>query len=103
MSMEDIKRKTKIGMIWNVLEKFATQLISFVLNIFLARLLTPEDYGTIGLLSIFLTLSNVFIDSGFSRALVQKQERSEYDYSTTLIFNIAVSFILYFIFFFRQL
>lgn len=100
--MEDIKRKTKIGMIWNVLEKFATQLISFVLNIFLARLLTPEDYGTIGLLSIFLTLSNVFIDSGFSRALVQKQERSEYDYSTTLIFNIAVSFILYFILFFSS-
>lgn len=100
--MADLKQKTKIGMIWNVLEKISVQFISFILNIFLARLLTPKDYGTIGMLSIFLSFANVFIDSGFSRALVQKQEKTEYDYSTTLYFNLGVSIVIYFALFFAS-
>ena len=100
--MSDIKQKTKIGMIWNALEKIVLQIISFVLNIILARLLTPHDYGTIGMLTIFLTFSNVFIDSGFSRALVQKQDRTESDFSTVLIFNILMSCVLYAILFFAS-
>lgn len=100
--MSDIKQKTKIGMIWNALEKIVLQVISFVLNIILARLLTPHDYGTIGMLTIFLTFSNVFIDSGFSRALVQKQNRTESDFSTVLIFNILMSCVLYAILFFAS-
>ena len=100
--MSDIKQKTKIGMIWNALEKIVLQIISFVLNIILARLLTPHDYGTIGMLTIFLTFSNVFIDSGFSRALVQKQNRTEKDFSTVLIFNIVISCTLYIILFFAS-
>ena len=95
--MEDLRKKTKLGMFWNVIEKFMSQGIAFVLNIILARLLTPHDYGTIGMLTIFLTFSNVFIDSGFSRALIQKQERTEADFSTTLIFNVVVSVLLYFV------
>lgn len=98
--MENIKQKTKYGIFWNGLEKIAIQGISFVLSIILARLLTPHDYGTIGMLAIFLTFSNVFVDSGFSRALIQKQDRTELDCSTTLIFNIAVSCILYVLLFF---
>ena len=66
----------------------------------MARLLTPHDYGTIGMLTIFLTFSNVFVDSGFSRALIQKQDRTEQDFSTTLIFNVVVSSFLYVILFF---
>jgi len=97
---KDIKQKTKIGMFWNAFEKIAVQGISFVLSIILARLLTPHDYGTIGMLSIFLTFSNVFVDSGFSRALIQKQNRTEQDFSTTLIFNIGVSVFLYLVLFF---
>lgn len=93
--MSDIKQKTKIGMLWNIFEKIVVQGIAFVLNIILARLLTPHDYGIVGMLTIFLTFSNVFIDSGFSRALIQKQDRKEQDFSTTLIFNIAVSCLLY--------
>lgn len=100
--MNDVRQKTKIGMIWNVLEKFLVQSISFVLNIFLARLLTPKDYGTIGMLTIFLSFSNVFIDSGFSRALIQKQDRSETDYSTSLIFNFVVGLVIYTILFFAS-
>lgn len=97
--MEDIKQKTKIGMVWNALEKFSVQGISFVLNIILARLLTPHDYGVIGMLSIFIVLSTVFVESGFSRALIQKQNRTEIDFSTILIFNILISIFLYLVLF----
>ena len=102
MHDNNIKQKTKIGMFWNAFEKIAVQGISFVLNIILARLLTPHDYGTIGMLTIFLSFSNVFVDSGFSRALIQKQDRTENDFSTTLIFNIVISSILYLILFFAS-
>lgn len=97
---ENIKKKTKIGMVWNTLERFSVQIVSFVIGIILARLLSPEDYGTVGLLTVFLTISNVFIDSGFSKGLVQKIDRTEEDFSTTLIFNFIVSVILYIILFF---
>lgn len=100
--MSDLKQKTKIGILWNIIEKVAVQGIGFVLNIILARLLTPHDYGTVGMLTIFLTFSNVFIDSGFSRALIQKQNRNENDYSTVLIFNIIISIIIYIILFFAS-
>lgn len=100
--MDNIKHKTKIGMVWNAFEKIAVQGISFILNIILARLLNPHDYGVIGMLTIFLTFSNVFVDSGFSRALIQKQNRNEYDFSTTLIFNVVVSCFLYLILFFAS-
>ena len=96
---QNLTQKTKFGMLWNAFEKFASQGISFVLNIILARLLTPHDYGVIGMLTIFLTFSNVFIDSGFSRALVQKQDRNEKDFSTVLLFNVSVSLILYVVLF----
>lgn len=98
----DIKQKTKVGMFWNAFEKIAVQGISFVLNIILARLLTPHDYGTIGMILIFLTFSNVFVDSGFSRALIQRQDRTEKDFSTVLIFNVLISILLYLILFFAS-
>jgi len=93
--MQNIKQKTKYGMLWNAFDKIFVQGLTFVLSIILARLLSPEDYGLIGMLSIFVALSNVFIESGFSRALIQKQNRSEVDYSTVFIFNVFVSIILY--------
>lgn len=96
----EIKRKTKIGMIWNAIERFSVQIVSFVIGIILARLLTPDDYGTVGLLTVFITFSNVFIDSGFSRGLIQKINRTEEDFSTTLIFNVVVSIIIYGLLFF---
>ncbi len=89
-------------MFWNAFEKIAVQGISFVLNIILARLLTPHDYGTIGMILIFLTFSNVFVESGFSRALIQRQDRTEKDFSTVLIFNILISVLLYAILFFAS-
>lgn len=66
----------------------------------MARILTPEDYGLVGMLAIFIAVSQSLIDSGFSQALIRKQDRSEIDNSTVFYFNIGVGFVLYFILFF---
>ncbi len=68
--------------------------------IIMARILTPEDYGLVGMLAIFIAISQSLIDSGFSQALIRKQDRSEIDNSTVFYFNIGVGLILYFILFF---
>ena len=81
MSEESIKDKTIAGVKWTALEQFSTQAITFVLSIILARLLTPTDYGTIGVLSIFMAVSGTFIDSGFGQALIRKMDCKDEDYS----------------------
>lgn len=95
MELTEVKQKTKRGVFWNTFEKFSVQIIGFIMNIILARLLTPGDYGTIGLLTVFITLSNVFIESGFIKALIQNQSRTEKDLSTVFFLNLFISFALY--------
>lgn len=81
--------------IWSSLEKLSVQAISFILGIILARLLSPTEYGTFGLLLVFITISQVFIDSGFSQALIQRQKRTDTDISTVFFFNIIVGIVCY--------
>ena len=97
---ESLKNKTVKGTIWSTLERFSVQGIQFVVMIIMARLLTPEDYGLVGMLAIFIAVSQSLIDSGFSQALIRKQDRSEIDNSTVFYFNIGVGILLYFILFF---
>ena len=78
-----------------MIEKVAIKSASFIISIILARLLSPEDYGLIGMLMIFISLSSIFIESGFAKALIQKQDRSDIDFSTTFYFNLATSLLLY--------
>lgn len=92
---ENLKAKTVSGMIWSALQKFGTMGISFVSNIVLARLLTPDDYGCIGMLAIFITVSNTFVDGGFGSALIQKKEPTQKDYSTIFWWNLFLSVVLY--------
>lgn len=90
--MEDnLKEQAINGAKWAAIEKFSLQIIQFVLGIILARLLSPSDYGTVGMLGIFIAISNTFIDSGFSSALIRKLERTEDDYSTVFFTNFAIS------------
>lgn len=89
-----LKNKMLLGLIWSMIQRFGVMLISFVSNLILARLLTPEDYGTIGMLLIFISISNTFIDGGFGTALVQKKEPTQEDYSTIFYWNVIVSVIL---------
>lgn len=83
------------GLIWSSFEKLSVQIIQFIIGIILARLLTPSEYGIIGVLLVFLAFMQVFIDSGFSKALIQKQDRSELDYSSVFLINLLISIICY--------
>ena len=95
----NIIQKTKIGIIWNVFEKFGVQGLGFIFNIILARILSPNDYGLFALLIVFVSFCHVFVEGGFVRALIQKQDRNELDFSTTFIFNIAIATFFYIILF----
>ena len=97
---ESLKNKTVKGTVWSTLERFSVQGIQFIVMIIMARILTPEDYGLVGMLAIFIAVSQSLIDSGFSQALIRKQDRSEIDNSTVFYFNIGVGAILYLILFF---
>lgn len=99
---DNLKRKTVSGMLWSSFQKFGTMGISFVSNIVLARLLTPEDYGCIGMLMIFILVANTFIDGGFGSALIQKKEPTQEDYSTIFYWNLFLSIVLYALLFFTS-
>lgn len=90
---------TKIfhGMAWSAVERLSVQVVQFGLGIVLARILTPKEYGILGILLVFITIANVFVDSGFTKALIQKQDRTANDISTVFFFNILISLLCYFI------
>ncbi|WDB75964.1 lipopolysaccharide biosynthesis protein [Escherichia albertii] len=88
-------KAAKTGLIWSALERVLTQTIQLAIMLILARRLGPEAFGLIGMVAIFLSISQVFVDSGFSNAIIRKKERSEKDYSTVFIFNLTVSIICY--------
>lgn len=81
--------------IWCFFEKLSSQAVSFVIGIVLARLLTPYDYGVVGLTAIFIAVSNVFIEAGFANALIQNQHRTEKDLSTAFYFNVVIGVLVY--------
>ena len=82
-------------MIWTALQRYSTMLISFVSGIILARLLTPYDYGCIGMLMIFMVLAEAFIDGGFGSALIQKKRPTQEDYSTIFWWNLGMAVVMY--------
>lgn len=96
---ESLKSRTFKGTLWSSIERFSVQGIQFVVMIVMARILTPDDYGLVGMLEIFIAISQSLIDSGFSQALIRKLDRSETDNSTVFFFNIGVGAILYLILF----
>ena len=100
MSKDILKQKAASGMLWTAVQKYSTMGITFISGIILARLLMPEDYGAIGMLAIFMSLAEVFIDAGFGSALIQKKNPTQTDYSTVFYFNIGMSAILYAVIFF---
>lgn len=92
---DNLKKDAISGMLWSALQKYSTMAVSFVSGIILARLLTPYDYGCIGMLSIFMVLAESFIDGGFGSALIQKKEPTQKDYSTIFYWNMMVSALVY--------
>lgn len=98
--MEDnLKRQTQKGLYWSTISNFANQGMRFAFGLILARLLSPDAYGVIGMLTVFMCVIQVFIDCGFSQALIAKQERTQIDFSTAFYFNIGVGLLGYVILF----
>lgn len=97
---ESIKKQTLKGVAWSGLEKAFTLTITFVVNIIMARLLTPSDYGVVGIIAVFVSFSQLFIDGGFTTALISKVDRNDDDYKTVFVFNFLMSVLLYALLFF---
>ncbi len=100
MYLEVNKDKIFTSLLWKLLERSGTQGIQFVVQIVLARLLLPSDYGMIALVMIFILLANVFIQKGFNIALVQKKDADEVDFSSVLYLSLLAAGIMYIILFF---
>lgn len=83
------------GLFWRFAERTGAQGVQFIVSIVLARLLAPEDYGTISLVTVFTTILQVFVDSGLGTALIQKKDADDLDFSSVFYFNFAVCLVLY--------
>ena len=95
MPTESLKNTTINGTIWSAADAFLGQGVSFIVGIILARLLSPDEYGLVGICLIFNTILNGVVDSGFSNALIRKKDCTNDDYNTMFITNFVVSIVLY--------
>ena len=95
MNGNNLKQRSLNGFVWKLSEKVGTQAVQFVLQIILARILFPEDYGIVGMLAIFISISDVFINMGFTTALIQKKNADDTDFSSVFFANIALALVLY--------
>lgn len=100
MDDKQIKAKVISSLFWKFMERLGTQGIQFMVQIALARLILPEEYGTIALIAIFISFANVFVQYGFNTALIQKKETSETDFSSVFFLSLAVAGLFYIILFF---
>ena len=91
----DLKSKTLSGIAWKYAERWGVRGIRFIISIVLARLMIPEAYGLVGLISAFIAISDVFIDSGLGQALVQRKNADDVDFSTVFFYNLGFSVVLY--------
>ncbi|MGL5272951.1 MAG: oligosaccharide flippase family protein, partial [Phocaeicola sp.] len=100
MTNESLKDKTAKGLLWGGFSNGVLQLLNLLFGIFLARMLTPEDYGMVGMLTIFSLIVSSLQESGFTTALANRKEVSRQDYSSVFWFSIAVSLSIYTLLFF---
>lgn len=96
----NIQNRVFSSLIWKFLERGGVQIIQFVVSIFIARILSPHDYGAVALLTIFISIATVFVQSGLSTALIQKKDADELDISSVFYYSLAVAIIMYLILFF---
>lgn len=100
MSEPSLKDKTVKGVGWSAIDNVAQYAVSFIVSIVLARLLSPEDYGLLGIIAIFTAVCTALISGGFGTALIRKKDATDDDYNTAFIVNMGMSLLLYAIIFF---
>ena len=93
--MVDLKQKVAKGAMWTLMEKVSCQTVGFVVSMILARLLTPSDYGTVALTTIFFVVAGTLVDGGFGGALVQKKDSDELDFNSVFYLNLVLSVSMY--------
>jgi len=91
----ELKQKTLRGVSWSFVDNFGTRFVQFLVGLVMARILSPREYGLLGILTIFVSFSSILMDSGFSLSLIQKKECTDRDYCTVFYFNVAASLVLY--------
>ena len=94
-----LKKKTITSLLWKFAERIGAQGVKLVVSLIIARLVLPEDYGIIALVSVFITILNVFVDSGLGTALIQKDNADDLDFSSVFYFNVVMCSLLYIIMF----
>lgn len=97
--MSELKNKTKFGLYWSAAGNLINRGMQFVFGIILANLLSPDAYGVVGMLTIFVCIVGLFVDCGFSQSLIRKQDRTQLDFSTEFFFNVVVGIVGYLILF----
>lgn len=99
--MNNVRKNGVISnFIWRFLERCGAQGVTLIVSIVLARLLNPEIYGTVALVTVFTTIMQIFVDSGMGNALIQKKDADDLDFSSVFYFNIMMCSVLYLIMFF---
>ena len=96
---QSVRSQLLHGVAWNFIEKVLMRGASFVIGIILARLLSPSDFGLIGMLAIFVAISNVFIEGGLAKALIQRKDCQDIDFSTAFVANVGMSLVIYVVLF----
>jgi teichuronic acid exporter len=97
---EPLKQKVISGLVWRGMERVGTQAVQFIIAIILARLLPVKDFGTIAIVTVFIGFAQLFVDSGFGMALIQKKEIEDRDYNSAFYLNLAIALATYLICFF---
>ena len=97
--MSSLKHKTVHGVSWSLIDNLASSGISFLVGIVLARILSPAEFGLLGMIAVFIAVSNSIVDSGFSSALIRKTDANDSDYNTVFYFNLLLGILLYFLLF----
>ena len=100
--MSVLKDKAIKGVAWSFVDNIANSGITFIVGIVLARLLSPAEFGILGMITVFIAVSNSIIDSGFSQALIRKIDVKGIDYNTVFFFNLAIGFVLFLVLFFSS-
>src|SRR5690554_1985882 len=95
-----LRKKSILGIFWVFTQQFSNQAVTFIVSIFLARILMPADFGLIGMIAVFMAISQVLLNSGLTQSIIRQTNPTQSDYSTVFFFNIGASSILYIILFF---
>lgn len=95
MASQGIEKKVFSGFIWNFAERISAQVVTFVVSVILARLLSPSHYGAIAIVNVYIAFANVFVTSSFGNALIQKKDADDRDFSSVFYFNILLGVFIY--------